>query len=54
MRAVGSIASIAFSFVVSFVLFKLIDKTIGLRVTEEEEMQGLDQTLHGETGFYLR
>jgi Amt family ammonium transporter len=36
------------------VLFKLIDKTMGLRVSEEEEMQGLDQSLHGETGYYLR
>ena len=32
----------------SFVLLKLIDLTIGLRVTEEEEREGLDVVLHGE------
>jgi len=54
VQAIGAIATIAFSFIVSVVLFKLIDATIGLRVSEEEEMQGLDQSLHGETGYYLR
>jgi ammonium transporter, Amt family len=38
-----------YGFVASFVILKLIDKTIGLRVTEEEERQGLDITLHGES-----
>ena len=54
VQAIGAVATIAFSFIVSVVLFKLIDATIGLRVSEEEEMQGLDQSLHGETGYYLR
>ena len=37
--------------VVSFVLFKLVDMTIGLRVPREEERQGLDQTSHGESAY---
>jgi Amt family ammonium transporter len=34
--------------VVSLILYKVIDWTIGLRVTPEEEVEGLDYSLHGE------
>jgi Amt family ammonium transporter len=37
--------------VVTLVLLKLIDWTIGLRVTENNERQGLDLTEHGEEGY---
>ena len=40
---------IVFNTVVSVILFKLVDLTIGLRVTVEEEVEGLDISLHGET-----
>jgi Amt family ammonium transporter len=40
--------TLVYSGVLSFVLLKLIDMTIGLRVTEEEEREGLDVILHGE------
>ena len=39
---------LVFNTVVSLILFKLIDLTIGLRVTVEEEVEGLDISLHGE------
>jgi Amt family ammonium transporter len=39
--------------VVSFVLFKLIDVVIGLRVDEEQETEGLDLTQHDERGYNL-
>jgi Amt family ammonium transporter len=39
--------------VVSFVLLKVIDAIIGLRVTEEEETEGLDIALHDERGYSL-
>jgi len=42
-----------YSFVASIVLLKLIDWTIGLRVTEEEEMMGLDLSQHEESGYTL-
>ncbi len=42
-----------YSFVVSAVLLKLIDWTIGLRVTDEEEMMGLDISQHEESGYTL-
>ncbi len=44
--AVG--ATLAFTAVATFILLKLVDLTVGLRVTEEEEREGLDVTLHGE------
>ncbi len=40
--------TLIYGFSVSFILLKIIDMTIGLRVTEEEEREGLDISLHGE------
>jgi len=37
--------------VVAFVAFKIADLVIGLRVTEEEEREGLDISSHGETAY---
>jgi len=45
----GVIATLVWSFVVSLVILKLIDWTIGLRVTAEEEREGLDISQHGES-----
>jgi Amt family ammonium transporter len=36
---------------VTFVLLKVLDATLGLRVAEEVEVEGLDQHLHGEKGY---
>ena len=38
--------------VVSFLLFKLIDMTIGLRVDNDSERQGLDLISHGESAYH--
>jgi Amt family ammonium transporter len=38
--------------VVSFVAYKLVDIVLGLRVTEEEEREGLDISSHGETAYH--
>ncbi len=43
--------TIVWSGVVAFVAFKIVDLTIGLRVTEEEEREGLDISSHGETAY---
>ena len=40
-----------YSAAATFVILKLIEKTIGLRVDEETEAEGLDQALHGETAY---
>ena len=42
-----------FSFTVSLILLKLIDLTIGLRVSDEDEMMGLDISQHEESGYTL-
>ncbi len=44
-------ATWAFCFVASLVLFKLVDATIGLRASDEEEDRGLDLSQHNETGY---
>ena len=43
--------TIVWSGVVSFVAYKIVDLTIGLRVTEEDEREGLDIASHGETAY---
>jgi Amt family ammonium transporter len=37
---------------VSLVAFKLVDMVIGLRVSEEDEREGLDISAHGETAYH--
>ncbi len=43
---------IVWSSVVSLIAYKLVDMTIGLRVPEEEEREGLDITAHGESAYH--
>ena len=43
--------TIVWSGIVSVVAFFIVDKTIGLRVSEEDEREGLDITSHGETAY---
>ncbi len=45
--------TVAYSFVITAILLKIIDKTIGLRVDDESEVIGLDITQHGESGYTL-
>jgi Amt family ammonium transporter len=45
----GVVATIVYCAVVSFILYWIVDLLIGLRVSTEEEVEGLDYTLHGET-----
>jgi Amt family ammonium transporter len=46
------LTTIVWSGVVSFIAFKLVDMVVGLRVTEEEEREGLDISSHGETAYH--
>ena len=52
-QATGVLITIVWSGVVSFVAFKLVDMTIGLRVSEEQEREGLDTASHGERAYNL-
>jgi len=47
-QLIGVLATVAYSLVMNFVILKVSDLVIGLRVTEEEEREGLDVVLHGE------
>ncbi|MGM9513121.1 ammonium transporter [Roseateles sp. DB2] len=49
-KAVG--VTIVWSAVVSVIAYKVVDLTIGLRVSEEEEREGLDISSHGETAYH--
>jgi ammonium transporter, Amt family len=50
-QAIAVGATMAWSFVISFVLAKVIDATIGFRVSDEDEAVGLDLTQHAETAY---
>ena len=50
-QIVASVVTLAFSFVASLVIGKVIDLTIGLRVTEEAEDEGLDLSQHAEVAY---
>ncbi len=49
LAAIG--ASIVWSFTVTYIILKVLDRTMGLRVSKEEEQIGLDITQHGEQGY---
>jgi Amt family ammonium transporter len=51
IQAFGVAVAAAFAFGVSVAIFKIIDKTIGLKVSDEEEEAGLDITQHAEKAF---
>jgi Amt family ammonium transporter len=53
VQLVGVLATLLWTATVSFVILRIMDITIGLRVKDEEETQGLDQTQHEETGYNL-
>jgi len=48
---IAVVASFAYSFVLSYILLKVIDKVMGLRVTQEQEGIGLDLTQHSESAY---
>jgi Amt family ammonium transporter len=49
IQLLGVGTTLVYGFVMSFIILKLIDMTIGLRVTEDQEREGLDISLHGES-----
>jgi len=52
-QIIGVVAAAAFAAVLSIGILYLIEKTIGLRVTPDEEREGLDTALHGESGYEM-
>lgn len=53
VQFISVIATAAYSFVVSFVIAFVVEKTIGMRIEETKEINGLDEEIHGERGYSL-
>lgn len=53
-QALGALATAVYSVGVTLVLLKVLDATMGLRVDEDTEREGLDLALHGERGYLLQ
>ncbi|MET8332592.1 ammonium transporter [Streptosporangium canum] len=53
VQVLGPVAVGLYSFVVSWIIAKVIDKTMGFRIGAEEEITGIDITSHAETGYDL-
>ncbi len=51
VQFIGVIATVGFTAVASFILLKLVDALIGLRVSRDQEIEGLDIVLHEERGY---
>ena len=52
VQALGILAGFVWAFGLGWILFSVIKRTVGLRVSEEEELQGLDIGEHGMEGYY--
>ncbi len=48
-NVIGAVAVTVYAFVVTYIIALAIDRTLGLRVSEEEEYVGLDLSQHGES-----
>ncbi|MFP3983493.1 MAG: ammonium transporter [Desulfurivibrionaceae bacterium] len=51
VQAYGAFATIAYSMILTYIILKIVNALIGLRVEEEVEVQGLDLNEHSETGY---
>ncbi|MET8145421.1 ammonium transporter [Sphaerisporangium sp. NPDC005288] len=52
-QILGPVVVGLYSFILAWIIGKIIDKTMGFRVTEEDEVTGIDITTHAETGYDL-
>ena len=50
-QLIGAIAYMVWAIVTSFIVFAILKKTMGLRVTEQEEIEGLDLSEHGAIAY---
>ncbi len=51
-QSIGVVIAWVLAGVGTYLILKLVDMLIGVRVTTEQEIQGLDMTQHGEEGYY--
>jgi len=52
-QTIGVIATVVWCGAITFIILKVLDAVIGLRVSEGEETEGLDLVLHNERGYTL-
>lgn len=52
-QALSVLVSVVYSFTLTWIILKVLDKTMGLRVADEDEQEGLDLSQHGETGYTM-
>ncbi|QFG25395.1 ammonium transporter [Actinomadura sp. WMMB 499] len=50
-QALAVVATLAYSFIVTYVIAKVIDLVMGFRISEEDELAGIDSTAHAETAY---
>ncbi len=53
IQGTGVLTTIVWSGVVAFIAYKIVDMLVGLRVTEEQEREGLDISSHGESAYRM-
>ncbi len=53
IQFVSVVATMVFAFIMTLIILKIVDVLIGLRVSEEDEIRGLDISLHNEAGYSL-
>lgn len=51
IQLIATVATIAFSGVMTYIIFKIVDKTVGIRATQKEEIAGLDISQHNEMAY---
>jgi Amt family ammonium transporter len=51
IQFVSVVSTMVFAFVMTLIILKVVDITVGLRITEEDEVKGMDVSLHNETGY---
>jgi len=52
-QIIGVVATMVLAAIATFIILKVVDVIVGLRVTDEDEVAGLDYALHGESGYNL-
>ncbi|MFD0853528.1 ammonia channel protein, partial [Actinomadura adrarensis] len=50
-QAIAVVATMAYSFIATFIIAKVIDLIMGFRISEEDEVAGIDSTAHAETAY---
>jgi Amt family ammonium transporter len=53
VQAAGMAATIVLAALGTLIIYFIVEKTIGFRLSEDKEVEGLDQSLHGEHGYGL-